>query len=80
MSFLENALVSKVASYLLARLTESNTVLAAILRVETSLHIDKLPPGFNQDLTNGVVWLVVAAIALLPQNWKPAASGSAPAH
>ncbi len=64
---------NKIIAYLLARLTEQNTVLSWILGLESSWHIDKLPPGFNTDLARGVVWLAVAGITLLPQQWKPEA-------
>jgi hypothetical protein len=63
---------NKIIAYLLARLTEQNTVLSWILGIEGTLHIDKLPPSFNADLAHGLVWLTVAVISLLPQQWKPA--------
>ena len=70
MSFIDNAIFGKIASYLLARLTEPNTVLSWIFGIESSFHISKVPPGFNQALAYGVVWLIVAAVSFLPQNWR----------
>ncbi len=77
MSILD-AVIPKVVGYVVQRITEPTTVLAAILRLEASLHIDKIPDGFNQDLVNGLIWIFVAIVAALPQQWKPAGTFISP--